>query len=40
MDLYINIYDLTPILDLNIENIIKFFKSSKEQDLSKINSII
>ena len=38
-----NIYDLTPILeaeiikaDVNIENIIKFFKSSKEQDLSKL----
>lgn len=38
-----NIYDLTPILetelvnsDVNIENIIKFFKLSKEQDLSKL----
>ena len=37
------IYDLTPIIeaeiinsDTNIENIIKFFKSSEEQDLSKL----
>ena len=37
------IYDLTPIIeaeiinsDVNIDNIIKFFKSSEEQDLSKL----